>query len=183
MGNTVYTRERIRAIVEETRLNGDPESNLPLYDSVRQARVILCSSISQPFEPQYIQNLEDQLAGYERSYAARFYREELLKYEARNIADAKDVFELDRVARLIKDLGEYQNPEALQHRTQLDDLWSLAQSARGYIQNQLSLDHPQVTVLLTNLEPYTSRSAEISGIYQRLQRKQQNLENQLGIVA
>lgn len=167
MINTVYAPQLVKAIIEETRLNADPGSNRPLYDLLRYGRKVLSHPQPESISPTKIASIEDSLATYSQSYAAAHYRERLLEFEAERIISARDVFELERVARLVRDLGGYRTPQALNARQELDNLGRMVQEARGYAQGVKFLE-PRAHQVLEVLAPYAHLSKEVSGVHKLL---------------
>ena len=172
MTNIVYTGDRIKAMVEETRLNADPQSNHGLYTLMHNARKVLRHSHPENISPDIIARIEEGLAYHSRSYAARQCREELLEYEAGRIIRAQDVFELDRVARLVRDLGEYKTVKATESRKELDELWQIVQDAQYCASGIRNYNDGQVKWLLEVLKPYQN-SEMISDVHRRLKKEQQ----------
>lgn len=166
MRNTIYTTERVRAIVEETRLNANPSINPYLHSAIGDARRTLHRP--EMAKAEEIENIENALARCQGSYAAKHYHQELLLCEAERIRSAQDVFELHRVARLIRDLGEYKTNPARKARAALDDLWKMVQDAREYAQGLKRSPEPKITILVKALRPYAQMSDEVSGIHHAL---------------
>ncbi len=95
-----------------------------------------------------------------------------LLYQAQHIVRGGCYFEPDQVAGLLRGLGEYESvPGVPEHRRQLDDLWYLVQSAQGHAEGLLDFNRPLVKWLLDDLQPYATRSAEISGLHNVLRRE------------
>ncbi|MDO8657059.1 MAG: hypothetical protein Q7K45_07520 [Nanoarchaeota archaeon] len=168
MENIVYTKELVKTIVEESRLNADPESNRPLYDLIRSTQLVLQHKQPESIPSETLICLEDQLAQHSHSYAARHYRGELLEYEASRIIRARDVFELDRVERLIQNLGEYRTLRAFETRQELSNLWDIVQEARIHATGKTEFEGARVVEVLKALKPYVPLSSEISGVRQKL---------------
>lgn len=180
MGNIVYTRERVKAVVEETRLNADPDRNRQLYDSMLAAKSVLRTPLSEGVDSTFIDDIKRDLSGYTSSYVARHYRQELQAYclmqEAHDLLQAKTVFDLSEVAYLIRDLGNYSSHNVKAYRKELDNLWIQVQKGKLHAQRIQSLKVPEIKLIAENLKPYRERSAEISGLHASLDREVRNLE-------
>ncbi len=168
MINTVYTPQLVKAIIEETRLNADPGSNGPLYDLLRYGRNVLSHPQPESFSPVKISSVEDKLAAYPQSYAASHYRERLLEFEAERIIQAKDVFDLDKVNRLLRNLGEYRTPQALTARQELHNLYQMFEEAKRYAGRIGRSEGSRANEVLEALAPYAKVSKEVSGVHKLL---------------
>ena len=183
MGNTVYTRERVKAIVEETRLNAHPDSNRSLYDVLQNTKQVLGHPLAEALDPLVIGEFQEQLAAHHQSYAAWHYQRELSAYqairEAHSILEGRTVFDLAEVAYSIRNLWNYSNHNAAAHayRQELDNLWMLVQKGKLHKEGVLPIAIPEeMKLLLQALTPYRGRSAEISGVHTYLQRELRQLQ-------
>lgn len=182
MGNTIYTRERVKAIVEETRLNADPSSNRQLYDLMLEAKSVLRTSFSESIDPVAIDDIKRNLSWHTASYVARHYRQELecyrLMQEADGLLQARAVFDLNEIAYLVRDLGSYSahHPEAKAYRQELDKLWIQVQKGKLHAQGIQPLKVSAIKIIAGDLKPYKERSTEIFGIHASLDREVEDLE-------
>ncbi len=153
-----------------------------LYDSMWAAKSVLCTPLSEGVDSTIIDDIKRDLSGYTSSYVARHYRQELQAYclmqEAQNLLQAKTVFDLNEVAYLVRELGNYsaQNQGAKAYREGLDKLWVQIQRGKLHAQGIQSLKVPEIKMIAEDLKPYRERSAEISGLHASLDREVRNLE-------
>ena len=181
----VYTQRRVRAIIEETRLDEVREHDL--YELVQSAKAMMNNPQPESINPREIQDLERELHRYERSCLAQHYRGELLSYEAARILEGRDVFQLERVGYLMDELRKDipHNPAVREQREELDELCYLVQTAQHTAQHNAcgsgQFNESQVRWLLNDLAPYNKKCSTISGLYRKLAQDYE-LSRELGSI-